>query len=131
MKQFLGIQQMHRLYEKFLLAYFKKEYPQYSAVASYIDWNVDDDMTEFPPVMKSDITLTNGTKIMIIDAKYYGHTMQTNKLFDSTSLILGNLYQIFTYVKNKDRYGSGNVIGVLFYAKTEEDITPDILSNGK
>ncbi len=125
MKQFFDDQQMHRLYEKFLLGYFQKEYPQYSAAASYIDWNVDDGVTEFLPVMKTDITLTNGPRTMIIDAKYYGHTLQTNRMYDSKSIISGNLYQIFTYVKNKDRNGSGNVIGVLLYAKTDEDITPD------
>ena len=51
--------------------------------------------------------------------------MQTNKLYNSTSIISGNLYQIFTYVKNMDCSGNGNVSGVLLYAKTDEDITPD------
>ena len=125
MKQFLDDQQMHRLYEKFLLGYFKKEYPHYSARASYIDWNVDDGITDFLPAMKSDITLTNGSRTLIIDAKYYGHTMQTHAMFNSKSIISSNLYQIFTYVKNKDRDGSGNVSGLLLYAKTDEDITPD------
>ena len=125
MKQYLDDQQMHRLYEKFLLGYFKKEYPQYKASASYIEWNVDNEFVDFLPVMKSDITLTNGPKTLIIDAKYYGRTLQFNSMFDSKSIISGNLYQIFTYVKNKDRSGSGNVSGLLLYAKTDEDLTPD------
>lgn len=125
MKEFLDDQLMHRLYEKFLLGYFKKEYPHYFVSASYIDWNVDDDITDFLPTMKTDITLTYGAKTLIIDAKYYGRTMQTNTLFNSKSIISANLYQIFTYVKNKDRNGSGNVSGALLYAKTDEDITPD------
>nr|WP_263327084.1 5-methylcytosine-specific restriction endonuclease system specificity protein McrC [Neobacillus sp. Marseille-Q6967] len=125
MKEFLDDQHMHRLYEKFLLGYFKKEYPQYSPSASYIDWNVDDGFTDFLPAMITDITLTYGSKTLIIDAKYYANTMKTNTLFNSKSLISANLYQIFTYVKNKDRNGSGNVSGMLLYAKTDEDITPD------
>ncbi|USK58245.1 5-methylcytosine-specific restriction endonuclease system specificity protein McrC [Peribacillus asahii] len=125
MKQFLDDQQMHRLYEKFLLSYFKKEYPQYSARASYIDWNVDNGITDFLPAMKSDITLTYDSKTLIIDAKYYGQAMQTNTMFNSKSIISSNLYQIFTYVKNKDKNGSGNVSGLLLYAKTDEEITPD------
>ena len=36
-----------------------------------------------------------------------------------------NLYQIFTYVKNEDKLRSGKVTGMLLYAKTDEDITPD------
>lgn len=92
---------------------------------SFIDWNVDDGEIDFLPQMKSDITLTYGNKIMIIDTKYYGRTMQKNPLFNKSSLISANLYQIFTYVKNRDKNNSGIVSGVLLYAKTDEEITPD------
>lgn len=125
MKQFFDDQQMHSLYEKFLLSYFKKEHPEYSASASYIEWNVDDGIKEFLPAMKTDITLSMGGKTLIIDAKYYGNTMQTHTLFNSRTLISNNLYQMYAYVKNKDRTGSGNVSGLILYAKTDEEITPD------
>jgi len=52
--------------------------------------------------------------------RIYGQT-----LYNSQSIHSGNLYQIFTYVKNKDAHRSGNVSGVLLYAKTDEEITPD------
>ena len=35
-----------------------------------------------------------------------------------------HLYQIYTYVKNEDRAHSGNVSGMLLYARTTEDIEP-------
>lgn len=41
------------------------------------------------------------------------------------SLYSGNLYQIFAYVKNLDRNQTGNVAGMLLYAKTQEQITPN------
>lgn len=124
--QFLDDQQMYRLYEKFVLEYYKKEYPELNAKASYIDWNIGGDGNKmFLPAMKSDITLSYGVKTLIIDTKYYQRTMQTHTLFNSTTLISGNLYQIFTYVKNKDINNTGNVSGMLLYAKTAEDITPD------
>lgn len=76
-------------------------------------------MIEFLPTMKSDISLYYKDKILIIDTKYYGKIMQTN----SNS---NNMYQIFTYVKNKDYSNSGNVSSsILLYAKTEEDNVPD------
>lgn len=40
-----------------------------------------------------------------------------------------NLYQIFTYVKNYDKEDSGNVAGMLLYAMTDEEITPDCMFN--
>lgn len=64
---------------------------------------------------------------MIIDAKYYGRTLQ--KQFDKYTLYSNNVYQIFTYVKNQDKGNTGNVAGILLYAKTDEDITPDVMLN--
>eukprot|EP00130_Batrachochytrium_dendrobatidis_P008461 XP_006683336.1 hypothetical protein BATDEDRAFT_28864 [Batrachochytrium dendrobatidis JAM81] len=123
--RFVDDQKMHRLFEKFVLEYYRRHYPQFNASASHIDWNVDKGVIEFLPVMKTDITLTYEGKTLIIDTKYYQHTMQTNSYYNSKSFHSNNLYQIFTYVKNKDYTNSGNVSGVLLYAKTDEDIVPD------
>jgi len=126
MAKFLDDQQMHRLYEKFVLGYYIKEYPNFSVSSSIIKWDTENDENRlFLPQMKSDITLEHGGKELIIDTKYYSHTMQYNSMFNSTTVISSNLYQIFTYVKNKDKVRSGNVSGVLLYAKTDEEITPD------
>ena len=116
---------LHRLFERFVLEYYRKHYPNYRASAAQIEWNTDDGVIDLLPTMKTDITLEIGEKTLIIDTKYYGRTLQTNSLYNSQSIHSGNLYQIFTYVKNKDVYRSGNVSGVLLYAKTDEEITPD------
>ena len=116
---------MSRLYEKFVLEYYRKHYPSYEASASHIDWNVDNGFIDLLPTMKSDITLKHNGKTLIIDTKYYSRIMQTNALFNKRTIHSGNLYQIFAYVKNKDINRSKNVSGVLLYAKTDEEITPD------
>jgi 5-methylcytosine-specific restriction enzyme subunit McrC len=118
-------QHMHKLFEKFVLGYYRKHYPQFNASASHIDWDVEDGVIEFLPTMKSDITLQFKGKTIIIDTKYYEHTMQINHLYNSRTLHSNNMYQIFAYVKNMDSAKSGNVSGVLLYAKTDEDIVPD------
>lgn len=123
--EFMDNQKMHRLFEKFVLAYYRKHFPQFRASASHIDWNVDEGLVQFLPVMKTDITLQYKGKTLIIDTKYYEHTMQRNSYYESRSFHSHNMYQIFTYVKNKDNLNSGNVSGVLLYAKTDEDIVPD------
>ena len=115
---------MHRLYEKFVLEYYRTEHP-YEVSAAQINWIVDDGVTDRLPTMRSDITLEHNEKTLIIDTKYYSSSMQTNALFNSRTIHSGNLYQIFAYVKNKDINRSGNVSGVLLYAKTDEEITPD------
>jgi 5-methylcytosine-specific restriction enzyme subunit McrC len=116
---------LHRLFEKFVLEYYKKHHPTCRASASCIDWNTDDGVIDLLPQMKTDITLQFAEKTLIIDTKYYGHTLQMNDLYHTRSIHSANLYQIFAYVKNKDIHHSGNVSGLLLYAKTDEEITPD------
>ena len=123
---FLDEQRMHRLYEKFILEYYRKEYPQITANASQIPWQLDDDMGAMLPVMQTDIMLSYGEKTLIIDAKYYAHTTQLQ--YDKHTLHSGNVYQIFTYVKNKEAELADRpheVSGMLLYAKTDEDIYPE------
>ena len=123
---FMDEQRMCRLYEKFILEYYRKEFPQISASASQISWVLDDGIREMLPVMQSDIMLTRGSEVLIIDAKYYTHTTQTQ--YDVHTLHSGNLYQIFTYVKNKDmEFGDRphTVSGMLLYAATDEIVQPD------
>lgn len=118
---------MCKLYEKFILEFYRVHYPDLRANADQIEWNVnkkDGSVIEFLPTMQSDITLHKGDKTFIIDAKYYGHMMQ--RQFDRYSIHSGNLYQIFTYVKNKDVNNEGKVSGMLLYAKTEEEVAPDM-----
>ncbi len=123
---FLDEQRMHRLYEKFILEYYRKEYPQITANASQIPWQLDDDMGAMLPVMQTDIMLSYGEKTLIIDAKYYAHSTQVQ--YDKHTLHSGNVYQIFTYVKNKEAELADKpheVSGMLLYAKTDEDIYPE------
>lgn len=122
---FLDEQRMCRLYERFILEYFRKEFPQLSASASQIPWALDDGIGEMLPVMQTDIMLTSGSKVLIIDAKYYSHTTQAQ--YDVRALHSGNLYQIFTYVKNKEADLSDSpheVSGLLLYARTDEAVQP-------
>ena len=76
--------------------------------------------------MQTDVMLTYKEKVLIIDAKYYTHTTQLR--YDTHKLHSGNLYQIFTYVKNKEfelRNYEHTVSGMLLYAQTDEDIIPN------
>lgn len=123
---FIDDQKMHRLYEKFILEYYAKEFPALKVTASHIPWALDDGIGTMLPEMQSDIMLTKGNNVLIIDAKYYTHNTQTQ--YDVHTIHSGNLYQIFTYVKNKDaefKDEPHTVSGMLLYAATDEAIQPD------
>ena len=123
---------MARLYEKFILEYYCQRHPYLTEVRSaQVKWNLagdtGDSMIRFLPVMQTDVFLRLKEKVLIIDAKYYGRTLQHQ--FDKYTLHSGNLYQIFTYVKNQDKDNTGNVASLLLYAKTDEAVTPDCVFN--
>ena len=87
MMDVLDEQRMYRLYEKFILEYYRCEFPQLKASPSQIAWQLDDDVRD--------------------------------------TLHSGNMYQIFTYVKNKETELAAKpheVAGMLLYAKTDEAI---------
>ena len=119
---------MERLYEKFILEYYAAECRIADASSPQIKWALDDGFGTMLPTMQSDIVLSRDNRILIIDAKYYTHSTQES--WDVHTIHSGNLYQIFTYVKNKEaeleRAGVPHeVSGMLLYAKTDEEIQPD------
>ena len=116
---------MHRLYEKFIYEYYVKEFPNIKTSSPQINWAIDDGYIDMLPVMQSDVVLERDDNILIIDAKYYSHNLQTQ--FDSRSIHSGNLYQIFTYTKNMSLEvgDKKKVSGLLLYAKTDDFVQPD------
>ena len=67
---------MCRLYEKFILEYYRKHYSGIKANPSQIPWQLDDGISDMLPVMQTDIMLSQGDRVLIIDAKYYSHPTQ-------------------------------------------------------
>ncbi|MBE6961456.1 MAG: 5-methylcytosine-specific restriction endonuclease system specificity protein McrC [Ruminococcaceae bacterium] len=118
---------MARLYERFILEYYRRHHTYLQADALQVKWaldpNADTEALRFLPMMQTDIALRCGGKTLIIDAKYYTDPMQSQH--GSHTLRSGNLYQIFAYVKNMDPGRTGSVSGMLLYAKTESAISPD------
>ncbi|MCI9426431.1 MAG: 5-methylcytosine-specific restriction endonuclease system specificity protein McrC [Eubacterium sp.] len=123
---FFDEQRMYRLYEKFILEYYKRHYPGLSPGKKHLSWSLDKGESDMLPVLKTDIHLQKGNAVLIIDAKYYAKTTQEN--YGIHTIHSANLYQIFTYVKQR-HYSFGNaphqVSGMLLYAKTDEEIQPD------
>jgi len=121
---FFDDQEMSRLYEKFILEYYKKHFPQYWPSSKEIKWNATGG-ADYLPKMQSDVMLFDNIKKkkLIIDAKFYEKIMQTQ--YGNDSIRSNNLYQIFTYVKNEDKDNTGLVDGMLLYAKIENFKNPN------
>ncbi len=117
---------VHRLYEKFVLSYYQRHHPALAPRGAYVEWDLwnSPDLTHLPS-MKTDVTLSKGKKRLIMDMKYYNRTMQASPYTDRRTFISNHLYQMYAYVKNSDPEHTGNVAGVVLYAKTDEAVTPN------
>jgi 5-methylcytosine-specific restriction enzyme subunit McrC len=118
---------MNKLFERFVLEFYRAEHKDLDVSAPEIKWDIDYEAEcciEFLPKMQSDIVLKKNKRTFIIDTKYYGKTLSSH--FDKKTLHSANLYQIFAYVKNHDNEQSGNVAGILLYAKTSEEVSADM-----
>jgi len=75
--------------------------------------------------------LSKENRTLIIDAKYYQRIAQIN--YGNATIHSGNIYQIYTYVKNFEANQTGEVdpnsknevSGMLLYAGTDEAIQPN------
>lgn len=123
---FIDDQRMSRLYEKFILAYYKQEWAdRLQAAAPQIAWALDTEEDTYLPRMQSDVILRTAHTTLIIDAKYYTRTMQRH--YGAQTLHSHNLYQIFAYVKNQaaaPAEAGREVAGLLLYARTDEAVQP-------
>jgi 5-methylcytosine-specific restriction enzyme subunit McrC len=124
LRSWLPDEKMHQLYERFVREYYRKHHPEFHASASQIEWDLTAPAdTAFLPAMRSDTTLTCDNRTLIIDTKWYTRTMSA--YFGKKAYHSGNLHQIYSYVNNTAKGQSGNVHGVLLYAKTDEVVAPD------
>lgn len=114
---------MHRLFERFVRAYYKRHHPALKPSAPRIDWALADTGTQddsaLLPAMRSDLVLCGAAKQLVVDTKYYTHTLQYHH--DHASIRSGHLYQLFAYVKNRAAaHPATEVEGLLLYAKSTE-----------
>jgi len=118
---FIKDRAMAKLYEKFVLKFYKKELTGYKVYSSVIDWQLD----ELPednllPIMRTDIELERLNHKVIIDTKYYPNALTKSNLGETKTLISANLYQIFAYVKNSKF--NGQVSGMLLYPTVDYEL---------
>lgn len=126
---FIKDKAMAKLYEKFILNFYKHELKDIKTSSPLINWQLD----EIPgdnllPIMKTDIELEGMGKKLIIDTKYYVNALSKSNFSETRILISSNLYQIFTYVKNTEY--EGKVGGMLLYPTVDYDLNQKYKMSG-
>lgn len=119
-KEFLDETALHRIYENFIRAYFRKHY---NLKAGSRNLSLTEEAIQYIGMMKTDITLETEDRMLIIDAKFYTHILHASRfgLAGSKILNMGNIYQINTYVENQLLETGKRVQGMLLYAQTIDE----------
>ncbi|MDT5061150.1 MAG: 5-methylcytosine-specific restriction enzyme subunit McrC [Acidobacteriota bacterium] len=108
---------MNRLFQEFVYNFYKLEQKEFKVAAPRIYWQAASETTEaleYLPVMQTDVCLTSHDRKIILDCKYYRETLQHGQY--KRTIYSGHLYQIFSYVKNKESdEGWENCEGILLY----------------
>lgn len=125
---FVKDKQMAKLYEKFVLNFYRHHLnvAVYNVHSPKIKWDLDGNVTlqdlSLLPEMRTDIVVENKVdqNQLIIDTKYYAETLLSSNWTDVEKVRTGHLYQIFAYVNNSDF--SGSIEGMLLYPTVEEEI---------
>ena len=97
---------MAKVFEDFILNFYKLERRDLDVKKERLYWlatsRTDPELKRLPS-METDISVRDGTRTLIIDAKYCRLTFQS--YYDSQSIHSANLYQVFVYSKNLEHKG--------------------------
>lgn len=114
---------MARVFQNFLFNFIRSEIPGWSARREYISWRTDESIhpgLSLLPRMETDISLSCGTRHLIVEAKYYQETL--TERFGVEKFHSGNIYQLMSYLTNAVRE-EGNVLeGLLIYPRVNRTL---------
>lgn len=113
-------QEIHSLYENFVLKYYRYHYPNLKAKGTELKWN-ENSNNSILPSMYTDINLYGEDTTLIIDTKFYSRMYSSN--WNKKSAISSHIFQMYAYLSNysKSIDSSKKVIGLLLYAETANE----------
>lgn len=104
-------QKMQKIFEKFLLNFYRLEQKVYFVKSERLNWIISDPADiSLLPIMQTDICLLSKEKKIIIDAKYYRKALVKN--FEKMRIRSNHLYQLYAYINqsNNEKITEGILI---------------------
>lgn len=118
---------MNKIFEKFVLNFYKIHYQKLKVKSQQIKWQINKDY--LIPNMRTDITIYSKEKCLIIDTKFYKEIIKKHK--NKKMIIASHLYQIYAYMNNMEikLKQTKTIKGILLYAGTNNMIDKNIDKN--
>ena len=115
---------MERIYEKFLLNFYKAKRKDLEVKSDLFRWKLcgDAPYPELLETLQTDIVLKDkaNRKMLIIDAKYYRDTLVTNH--GKATVRNSHVAQVYAYMMNHQDSGSYSVQGMLIYPFSGKEV---------
>lgn len=117
---------MAKLFEDFVFNFYRIERPDLEIRRDPISWvatSSDDPQLYYLPKMRTDISLRDGRRTLVIDTKFYAEVFQT--YYGKRTIHSKNLYQVFSYLKNLEIAGGAdaNANGLLLYPVVDTPVS--------
>ncbi len=118
---FMDKQKFHKLFQNFVLEYFKERGRKLgvSASAKEVSRKASEGAPSILPHLYTDIYLERGTQVLVIDAKCYGKILTAKH--GKKIMRPSNVKQIQSYVLDDALESDKNINGMLLYALTKSE----------
>ena len=121
---------MAAVFENFALNFYRIKLKESKVSSEFIKWDSTTEDNKYPS-MKTDITIRNINKVLVIDTKFYDSMFQFHYLNpENTKFRSANIYQLYTYINNLKEEDKV-VEGMLLYPNTTETVKNERVVSGK
>ena len=111
------------LFESFVRNFYKIEQNKMKVKSERFNWafeTLTEGSSEFLPEMRTDISLMNDNRKIIIDTKFYKEALKKNQWGD-TKINSNHLYQLTAYLNNTEPKENQSLEGILLYPTVKND----------
>ncbi|MCC6572619.1 MAG: hypothetical protein IT462_02405 [Planctomycetes bacterium] len=127
--------ELERLFEAFVRNFYRRECRDWYEGDRHFNWHdveASDEDLAFLPRLETDVTLCRDSRVVVIDAKFYGQSLAENR-FGGNRVRSDNLNQLYIYVVNMLRRGDPlrDVEGILLYPTVDRTLDLEYRVHGQ
>jgi len=114
---------LDNLFESFVRSFYNIEQDKLKVKSERFDWafeTLTEGSGEFLPEMRTDISLMNDNRKIIIDTKFYKEALKTNQ-WGKKIINQNHLYQLTAYMNNTKVIEGQSLEGILLYPTVDDD----------
>lgn len=112
--------QMALLFEAFVRNFYIRECPHLKVYREDIRWEAEGEALNFLPLMKTDISIKDGKRKIIMDTKFYREALSTH--YNVEKIKSQNLYQLYAYLNHDLDRHHYEMEGILLYPEVQREL---------